>query len=256
MTEDSAKIDAEQAVPRSKVKSVVVLLVTAVVGVQLYGVTITSLPADAAPKLLRDLAYAVTPSYFEEEWKLFAPNPISVDRSLMVQAAWKDGETVVEGEWIDLTAIDNSVVRHHVGAPRAAYLTGRIAGTIDAGWRNVTREIRAEVAQETTPESPLSTDALRTRLEDDEVAADRIALVVDFDVAAMTYTTDALRALNPGRELVAVRYGVQATTVPRWNLRDEMTPTSIPPTAGPWRVPAEDDRQRRESVASYLERHR
>ncbi|MFT4299373.1 MAG: DUF5819 family protein [Aeromicrobium sp.] len=240
-----------------KLRAVVVLAVVAVVCVQVYGVTVVSIPPESAPPAARSLGLAVIPAYLEEEWKLFAPNPVGLDRNLLVQAAWRDGDTVVEGEWLDLTAIDNTVVAHAVGAPRSAYLTSRMAGAIDASWANAGNKVKAAVRDESSPEEPLSVDDLREALLAAEATERAAEVIGDFDLATVTYATDAVRTLEPDHgELVAVRYATRVSSVPKWQRRDVQDKTGGSIAAGPWRLPAQDDPDRRAAVASYLERHR
>ncbi|KIF75866.1 hypothetical protein QR77_22190 [Streptomyces sp. 150FB] len=52
---------------------------------------------------------------FEQNWRLFAPDPDSVNRQISARTAHTapDGSVQVS-EWFDLTAMDNSAVRHNV----------------------------------------------------------------------------------------------------------------------------------------------
>jgi hypothetical protein len=52
--------------------------------------------------------------YFEQNWKLFAPNPVQENTHVEVQTRTKakDG-TVTEGGWTDLTADDVAQIRHN-----------------------------------------------------------------------------------------------------------------------------------------------
>lgn len=237
------------------VRRVVVLAVALVAGVQLFGVTFISIPPQSAPPGTRAAAEVLLHSYFEEEWKLFAPSPVNADRDLMVQAAWRDGDSVETGEWINLTAIDDGLVAHSLGAPRSAYLTSRLAGGLDAVWSNVTSTTRAAVADGSSQAEPLDTDDVRQRLGAEDVTGLARDLIVERDAGATTYLTDVFRSLEPDRDLVAVRYGTRLSTAPSWERRREAEKTVGPTTEGPWRVPADDDPERRASVASYLERN-
>jgi hypothetical protein len=53
--------------------------------------------------------------FFEQNWRLFAPNPQSANRqmSARVSRTAADGSTQVSG-WIDLTAADDAAVKHNV----------------------------------------------------------------------------------------------------------------------------------------------
>lgn len=239
----------------STVRRVVVLVVAVVAAVQLFGVTFISIPPQSAPPGTRAAAERVLHSYFEEEWKLFAPSPVNADRDLMVQAAWRDGDTVTTGEWINLTAIDDSVVAHSLGAPRSAYLTSRLAGGLDAVWSNVAGDVRTGVADASSPSEPLDAADLSDLLGAEDVTGPARDLIVERDQGATTYLTDVFRTLEPDRDLVAVRYGTRLSTAPSWERRHEAEKSVGATTEGPWHVPAKDDPERRRSVASYLERN-
>ena len=238
----------------STVRRVVVIVVALVAAVQLFGVTFISIPPQSAPPGTRAAAELVLSSYFEEEWKLFAPSPVNADRDLMVQAAWRDGDTVTTGEWVNLTAIDDSVVAHSLGAPRSAYLTSRLAGGLDAVWSNVKNEVRTGVADASSESEPLDAADLFRLLGTDDVTGPARDLIVERDQGATTYLTDVFRTLEPDRDLVAVRYGTRLSTAPTWERRHEAEKSVGPTTEGPWRIPAKDDPARRGSVAAYLER--
>ncbi len=241
---------------KERAKAAVVALIAAATCVQLFGVTFISLPPAATPPGTRAVSEAVLWSYFEEEWKLFAPNPISIDRDLFVQGAWRDADgTVTTGEWVDLTAIDNAIVAHSVGAPRSAYLTARMAGSLDTVWAGVGARIRSEIADATLVDEPLTVADLRDVLTEHEVPAPQIDAASDFDAAAVTFTTDVLRSLEPDLTLVAVRYATRMTSVPLWESRHTVTAVPGAEVPGPWRTPSADDTERRAAVARFLGRH-
>ncbi|MFF5185463.1 DUF5819 family protein [Streptomyces sp. NPDC000345] len=53
--------------------------------------------------------------FFEQNWRLFAPDPESVNRQILARTAHtrSDGSVRVS-PWFDLTAVDRSAVEHHV----------------------------------------------------------------------------------------------------------------------------------------------
>jgi len=53
--------------------------------------------------------------YFEQDWKLFAPNPQSARQQISARASTTapDG-TARPGDWVDLTAVDDAAVRHNL----------------------------------------------------------------------------------------------------------------------------------------------
>jgi hypothetical protein len=53
--------------------------------------------------------------FFEQNWRLFAPDPESVNRQILARAAHTDADGSFEvSPWFDLTAVDGSAVEHHV----------------------------------------------------------------------------------------------------------------------------------------------
>lgn len=52
--------------------------------------------------------------FFEQNWRLFAPDPESVNRQVLARTAHADSDGSVQvSPWFDLTAVDRSAVEHH-----------------------------------------------------------------------------------------------------------------------------------------------
>ncbi|MEV5432836.1 DUF5819 family protein [Streptomyces sp. NPDC052701] len=52
--------------------------------------------------------------FFEQNWRLFAPNPDSVNRQILVRTAHTgSGASMRVSPWFDLTALDDAAVEHH-----------------------------------------------------------------------------------------------------------------------------------------------
>ncbi|MFH9084567.1 DUF5819 family protein [Streptomyces sp. NPDC017673] len=52
---------------------------------------------------------------FEQNWRLFAPNPDSFNRQILARTARTDsGGSTRVSPWLDLTAVDRASVEHHV----------------------------------------------------------------------------------------------------------------------------------------------
>jgi hypothetical protein len=53
--------------------------------------------------------------FFEQNWRLFAPDPESVNRQVLARTAHTGSDGSVQvSSWFDLTAVDSSAVEHHV----------------------------------------------------------------------------------------------------------------------------------------------
>ncbi|WP_454318040.1 DUF5819 family protein [Streptomyces phaeoluteigriseus] len=52
---------------------------------------------------------------FEQNWRLFAPNPDSVNRQILARTAHTDSDGSMRvSRWFDLTAADRAAVEHHL----------------------------------------------------------------------------------------------------------------------------------------------
>ncbi|WP_308296317.1 DUF5819 family protein [Streptomyces sp. ISL-96] len=71
-------------------------------------------PANTVSKRYSPAINAWVYPYFEQNWRLFAPDPDSVNRQILVRTAHTgaDGSVKVSA-WFDLTAVDNSAVDHN-----------------------------------------------------------------------------------------------------------------------------------------------
>ncbi|MFD5077734.1 DUF5819 family protein [Streptomyces sp. NPDC058371] len=92
--------------------AVVVCLATALVHVLLVFLHVAP-PNPVSRQYSRQVNAWVFP-LFEQNWRLFAPDPESVNRQISARTlrTAPDGSTRVSG-WFDLTAVDNAAVRHN-----------------------------------------------------------------------------------------------------------------------------------------------
>ncbi|GAA2949823.1 hypothetical protein GCM10010446_38740 [Streptomyces enissocaesilis] len=90
----------------------VLCLVTTLVHVVLVFLHVA--PANTVSKRYSPTVNAWVYPYFEQNWRLFAPDPDSVNRQILARTAHtgSDGSVKVSA-WFDLTAVDNSAVEHN-----------------------------------------------------------------------------------------------------------------------------------------------
>ncbi|MFJ9020972.1 DUF5819 family protein [Streptomyces sp. NPDC102259] len=71
-------------------------------------------PANTVSKRYSPLISSWVYPFFEQNWRLFAPDPESVNRQILARTAHtrSDGSVQVS-PWFDLTAVDRSAVEHH-----------------------------------------------------------------------------------------------------------------------------------------------
>ncbi|WP_328887922.1 DUF5819 family protein [Streptomyces sp. NBC_00316] len=71
-------------------------------------------PSNTVSKRYSPLVNAWVYPFFEQNWRLFAPDPESVNRKILARTAHTDaGGSVKVSAWFDLTAVDNSAVEHN-----------------------------------------------------------------------------------------------------------------------------------------------
>lgn len=93
--------------------AVALCLVTSVVHVLLVFLHVA--PTNTVSKRYSPQITAWVYPFFEQNWRLFAPDPESVNRGILARTAHtgSDGSVHVSS-WFDLTAMDSSAVEHHV----------------------------------------------------------------------------------------------------------------------------------------------
>ncbi|MFD3803084.1 DUF5819 family protein [Streptomyces sp. NPDC058611] len=93
--------------------AVVACLATALVHVVLVFLHVA--PPNPVSQLYGRQVHAWVFPLFEQNWRLFAPDPESVNRQISARTVHTAGNgTVRVSGWVDLTAVDNAAVTHHV----------------------------------------------------------------------------------------------------------------------------------------------
>ncbi|MER6785801.1 DUF5819 family protein [Streptomyces sp. NPDC000658] len=70
-------------------------------------------PANTVSKRYSPLINAWVYPFFEQNWRLFAPDPESVNRQILARTAHTGSDGSVQvSPWFDLTAVDRSAVEH------------------------------------------------------------------------------------------------------------------------------------------------
>ncbi|MEV5463485.1 DUF5819 family protein [Streptomyces sp. NPDC002788] len=93
--------------------AVALFLVTSVVHVLLVFLHVA--PANTVSKRYNQQITAWVYPFFEQNWRLFAPDPESVNRQILARTAHTGSDGSVQvSSWFDLTAVDVSAVEHQV----------------------------------------------------------------------------------------------------------------------------------------------
>lgn len=243
------------------------LVVVAVVAVLAAGhlvvVTLASLP----PNTYSDAARPATSylgSYFAQNWRLFAPNPVSADRSVRFQGAYEqDGELVVT-DWLDWTDVELALVRERLVGGRAGYVTNKLYGPLRSRFGPLDTDQRT-IADIAEPQDVMPWADLRRALvavSDDALDDRQVDLYLVYDRATTRLATAALEAQHPERRMVAVRYATRSQGVTPWEARGEdaaererARPTARQRVNG-WREAVRGDEAEQATVADFLRRHR
>ena len=72
---------------------------------------------------------------FGQSWSVFAPEPINGDYRFEVRALVKDGDDLVQTDWVDATEVEISMIQYNLFPPRAGIgsneVSSQVKGAID-----------------------------------------------------------------------------------------------------------------------------
>lgn len=197
--------------------------------------------------------------FFQQNWSLFAPNPINAQEEVWVRARLVGPQTgaVAITEWVSATQLEWTIVRHNPAPARVNRLSSNLSRRINTAWNELTAEQRDIVAQDhldMTDWRPLADDLIEAQ---GGQASSRIASMVRVDRVATGYATQLAEALW-GKNVVAVQFQLRRTPVPRWEERNEPTPDRSASTIRDfgWRPLLVDRNQDESLFAHTIERLR
>lgn len=186
----------------------------------LLGVTAAAVPPNTYSEAVRP-STAHLGSYFAQNWRLFAPNPVASDRTVRFQGAYEQDGRLVTTDWVDWTAVELDLVRHRLVGGRAGYVTNKMYGPLGSRYRSLDPAQR-EVADVADPAGAPAWPDLRRDLRagSDAPTDDReVDLYLVYDRAATRLATEVLEATHEGRRMVAVRYALRSVDVTPWEYR-------------------------------------
>jgi hypothetical protein len=247
-------------VSRPSLRSSFIAVAVAIVGLHLVAVTLEALPPNRYSDAVQDRTSYVDP-YFTQNWRLFAPNPISEDRDLLFQGSYLDDDgTVEQTAWLDWTAVELDLVRHRLIGGRAGYVTSKLVTPLRARTAALT-EAQRVVVMGTSQDDPASFAELATQLADAGTSPATASAYVRYERAVTQLATEALEARWPRRTLTAVRYSVRRQPVVPYAARGGSAadraanrPDAIDEPGG-WREPMRGSDAERDSVRDFERRH-
>lgn len=245
----------------SRLRVIVVAVVAVLAATHLVSVTVAALPPGPATQDLRAGTGYLNP-YFTQNWRLFAPSPISDDRSVLFQAAWRDHVGRVQTtEWVDWTEVELDLVRHRIVGGRAGYVTNKLFGPLNDRRGRLSVDQRHALEQGAVTE-PADWETLRRTGREAEGAPGRVDAYLTHERAVVELATAVMRSRHPDAELIAVRYQLRRQSVAPWSARglsrEEREAARPEPVEriGAWRPPTDGDAATRDAIADFDRRHR
>lgn len=232
-----------------------------IVGLHLASVTLEALPPNRYSEAVQDQTAYVDP-YFNQNWRLFAPNPIAEDRSLLFQGAYVDADgKPARTPWIDWTAVELDLVHHRLIGGRAGYVTNKLVSPLLSRAAALTSAQRLIVTG-TSQAAPSSFGELTSELEAADTPLTAMFGFLRYDRAAIRLGSDVVAARYPTIDFTAVRYSVRLRPVVPYEARDEsavIRDASRPPQTdaiGGWRRPGPGPSAERAAVRDFDRAHR
>jgi len=248
-------------VPRPSLRSSFIAVAVAIVGIHLVAVTLAALP----PNRYSDAAEAQTAyldPYFNQNWRLFAPNPISEDRNLLFQGAYVDEDgKPARTAWVDWTAVELDLVRHRLIGGRAGYVTNKLVTPLRSRTAALDESQRLVVTGAAQADPP-TWARLTSDLEAADTPAGSILGFLRYERVATQLGTDVLEARFPDLDLTAVRYSVRRQSVVPYAARGgsgaERAANRAPAIddIGGWRRPTPGSAAERAAVRDFDREHR
>lgn len=228
---------------------------------QLSAVTLAALPPNRYSDTARPHLSYLDP-YFTQNWRLFAPNPVSQDRDLLFQGAYRDADgRVRETTWLDWTEVELDLVHHRLVGGRAGYISNKMFTPLGSTAARLTSQQRT-ASLGTDQDAPPSWADLRSQLLALDDNPQTVNTYLRYERAAAQLAADVLRARWPNRHFTAVRYALRRQgVVPyayRNNSKEQREAARPPETREPsgWRPVTPGGAAERRVVADFYRRHR
>ena len=195
--------------------------------------------------------------FFEQNWSLFAPNPVNTEDELLVRAEVLDPDTgeFETTEWESATELEWTIVSHNPFPSRASRLSSNLHRRLNSAWNRLSEGQRQVIAEDFfgaddwTPMAERLASAAGGQISTD------IETMIRADRVATGYASQFARA-RWGEGVTSVQYQLRRTPVPRWEERLEAEPTAPSATIREfgWRPVLTNDGQDDALFARTIER--
>ncbi len=248
--------------PRLTLKTTFVVAVTAVALFQLVAVTLASLPPNRYTDAAAPHSTYLSPM-FAQNWRLFAPNPVSEDRTIEFQGSYRDANgTIKQTEWVDWTAVELDLVHHRLVGGRAGYITNKLFSPLGSRYAGLTRTQKSLADSTRAADPPSWADLSKELLTEAPNRPDSTSTYLRYERATIQLATGVLQARWPERKFVAVHYSLNRQGVVPYHSRNR--PEADREAARPpmsvrvsgWRVPELGSAAERRTIADFDRRHR
>ena len=243
-------------------RSAFAAVASTLVGLHMLAVTLAAVPTNAVSDAF-DAQLDYLRPFFGQNWRLFAPNPVDEDKSLLVQGAYVDGDgTLRATPWVNWTRVEQDVIEHRLIGGRAGYITTKFYGALDEEFQELESPEQKTLSARTSLLAPPSWDELRDYLARIGPDEDDLADYLRYDRAATGLATNVITSRWPSRDVTAVRYALgEQGVVPydaRHGTKAERQEARPAPTTriGGWRIPTYGPKAEGRGVADFDRRHR
>lgn len=245
-------------VHRVSLRTAFVVVVSIVVLFHLVTVTLAAMPTNRWSEAARPVTGHLAP-YFTQNWRLFAPNPISSDRAVQFQAQYVDGDgEIVRSSWVDWTDVELDLIRHRLVGGRAGYVTNKMFTPLSNRYAALTRAQKAVADDDLAATDGL--DALGAALRQEDGSASAAELYLRYERAVVQLASDVFAARLPDIRVTSVRYRVVSQAVVPFSARNRDESLGARPEPGSrtsaWRPADPGDAGERSAVARFDARHR
>lgn len=227
----------------------------------MFAVTTAALPTNKVSTALRPVDSYLDP-FFTQDWRLFAPNPISDDRDIWFSGEYLDAAGATQQtKWFDWSDVEVQVIHHNFVGGRAGYITNKAIGPINNAYYALTTDQRT-IVNDDKAVALKGYVALHDKLARSADNAGSIDQFLRFEESIIQLGTGVLEGLHPRTTFTAVRYRITTRPVIPFDSRTLPEPArenargSSGTRDSGWREPIRGTKPERDTIAQFLRRHR
>ena len=245
----------------SESKTAFAAIASTLVGLHMLAVTLAAIPTNPVSESVDPQLDYLRP-FFGQSWRLFAPNPVNSDKTLLLQGSYLEDGKLRTTPWIDWTKVEQDVIEHRLIGGRAGYISTKIYGALDEEFDELENPEQKTLSARTSALSPPSWEALRdflARIGPDE---DDLADYLRYDRAIARLATEVIESRYPKLDITAVRYALRSHGVTPYEDRhlDQAGREAARPEPtmriDGWRIPTHGPAAEARGIADFDRRHR